>query len=433
MTSSTIAGADAPAEVVPFLPLDRETVERLSVGRGEPEWLKEHRLVALERYLATSAPSGQEEEWRRFPLKDLPRARLADVVDTKHPPSEYGSVPLSASHHGLIFDRLQVVAREHPERVRPWLTSGGGVASHRAFQALSDALFAHGSTFLSVPAGLHVELPLEVHKRWSAGGEPIVFRTIVVAEANSSVTLVEELSSESGGPRVAIPSLEIHAAPGAHVRYVGIHRFAEDVWEIGQQHAVSARDSVLAAFNVLVGSARTKLGVSSEIRGDGAEVKLFGLVAAHDRQLIDVNTFQRLDGKASTSDSLYLSALYDHAKAVNYGVIRVEPTSSGTGSYQECRNMLLSDKAGADPIPVLEILTNDVARCGHGATAGALDPDEMFYIMTRGLPRRDAEQLLVRGFYQRVVAAIPEPQVRARVLAALEPRIGRVAELEAAA
>jgi Fe-S cluster assembly protein SufD len=95
--------------------------------------------------------------------------------------------------------------------------------------------------------------------------------------------------------------------------------------------------------------------------------------------------------------------------------------------------VLRSDKAGADPIPVLEILTNDVARCGHGATAGALDDDEMFYVMTRGIDRIGAEQLLVRGFFQRVVSKIPEPQVRARVLAALEPRIGRVPELEAVA
>ena len=95
--------------------------------------------------------------------------------------------------------------------------------------------------------------------------------------------------------------------------------------------------------------------------------------------------------------------------------------------------MLLSKHAGADPIPVLEILTNDVARCGHGATAGALDDDEMFYVMTRGIDRIGAEQLLVRGFFQRVVSKIHEPQVRARVLAALEPRIGRVAELEAVA
>ena len=415
------------------LPLDRETVERLSVGRGEPQWLLEHRLAALERYLRAGFPTGHEEEWRRFPLKDLPAARLADLIGATHPPSEYGSVPLSASRHGLIFDRMESVAKEHPDLVKRWLPTGDGIASHAAFRALADALFAHGSTFLYVPAGLHVELPLEVHKRWSAGTEPIVFRTVVIVEANASVTLVEELSSESGGPRVAIPSLEIHAGPGAHVRYVGIHRFPEDVWEIGQQNMISARDTVLAAFNVLTGSARTKLGVGSDIRGDGAEVKLYGLVAAHDRQRIDVNTFQRLDGKASTSDSLYLSALYDAAKAVNYGVIRVEPTSSGTGSYQECRNVLLSDKAGADPIPVLEILTNDVARCGHGATAGALDDDEMFYVMTRGIDRIGAEQLLVRGFFQRVVSKIPEPQVRARVLAALEPRIGRVAEIDAVA
>lgn len=420
------------ATATPVLPLARETVERLSASRQEPEFLRDARLAALERYEATAWPSGDEEEWRRFPLRDMPKIDLERILDTAHPPSEYTSVPLDAARHGLVFDRMLEVARTHPELVRTWLPSGEGIRSHDAFRALSDALFAHGSGFLYVPAGLHVELPLEVHKRWRAGTDPIVFRTIVVAEANASVTLVEELSSEPGGPRLAFPSLEIHAGPGAQVRYVGIHRFPEDVWEIGQQRALSARDSQLASFNILVGSARTKLGVESDIRGDGAEVKLYGLVAAGDAQRIDVNSFQRLDGKASTSDLLYLSALYEAAKAVYYGVIRVEPTSSGTGSYQECRNMLLSDKASADPVPVLEILTNDVARCGHGATAGALDEEEMFYVMSRGIERLDAEQLLVRGFFQRVVERIPEPQVRARVLAALAPRIGRVAELETA-
>lgn len=419
------------ATASPALPLARDLVERLSESRQEPDFLRESRLAALERYERAEWPTGQEEEWRHFPLRELPSAALERILDTTHPPSEYTSVPLDAAHHGLVFDRMVNVAREHPDLVRRWLPSGEGMPSHDAFRAFADALFAHGSSVLYVPAGLHVELPLEVHKRWSAGTDPIVFRTIVIAEANSSVTLLEELSSESGGARLAVPSVEVHAGPGAQVRYVGIHRFAEDVWEIGQQRIISARDSQLAAFNVLVGSARTKLGVESDIRGDGAEVKLYGLVAAGDHQRIDVNSFQRLDGKASTSDLLYLSALYEAAKAVYYGVIRVEPTSSGTGSYQECRNMLLSDKAGADPIPVLEILTNDVARCGHGATAGALDEEEMFYVMSRGLARLDAEQLLVRGFFQRVVERIPEPQVRARVLAALAPRIGRVAELEA--
>ena len=94
--------------------------------------------------------------------------------------------------------------------------------------------------------------------------------------------------------------------------------------------------------------------------------------------------------------------------------------------------MLLSDKAGADPIPVLEILTNDVVRCGHGATAGALEDTELFYVMSRGLTRGDAERLLVRGFFQRVIDRLPEPAVREAILDALAPRIGRIAELDAA-
>jgi Fe-S cluster assembly protein SufD len=358
----------------------------------------------------------------------------SELLDVSHPPSEYGSVPIEASHKGLVFDRWTSAVRDHPELVRRWLPDGDGMPSHDAFRAWAGALYGHGSTFLYVPAGVHVELPLEVHKRWSAGTAPIVFRTLVVAEEGSSVTLLEELSSEGGGSgRLAVPSLEIRAGAGAIVRYIGIQRYSDDVWEIGQQRNISERDSVLANFNVLVGSKRTKLGVESDIRGNGAQVKLYGLVAGGDQQRIDVNSFQRVDGKASTSDLLYLSALYESAHAIFYGVIRVEPTSSATGSYQECRNMLLSNKAGADPIPVLEILTNDVARCGHGATAGRIDDTELFYVMSRGLDRATAEQLLVRGFFQRVVNDIPDVQVRARVISALAPRIGRIAEADGAA
>ena len=416
------------------MPLDRATVERLSVGRGEPGWLLDDRLAALERFENTTWPTGKEEEWRRFPLKDLPTVSAAELLDVAHPPSEYGAVPLDASHKGLVFDRWTSAVRDHPDLVRRWLPDGGGMPSHDAFRAWAGAVYGHGSTFLYVPAGLHVELPLEVHKRWAAGSAPIVYRTLVVAEEGSSVTLLEELSSEPGGPgRLAVPSVEVRAGPGATVRYVGIQRYSDDVWQIGQQRNISERDSIVANFNVLVGSKKTKLGVESDIRGNGAQVKLYGLVAAGDQQRIDVNSLQKVDGKASTSDLLYLSALYEAAHAVFYGVIRVEPTSSGTGSYQECRNMLLSNKAGADPIPVLEILTNDVARCGHGATAGSLSDEDLFYIMSRGLDRRTAEQLLVRGFFQRVVNDIPDVQIRTRVTDALAPRIGRIAEAEVAA
>ncbi len=424
----------ALAVATPNVPLSlaTEQVEALARWRSEPAWLLEARLRSLSRFTPESWPTGLEEEWRRFPFAGLPSTALIREPDGADPPSEYGSVPVEAARSGVVFDRWVDAMRDHPDLVRRWLDEGDGIASHGAFRALNGAAFGHGSTFLYVPAGVTVELPLHVHKRWTAGDRAIVFRTIVVAERGSSVTFVEELSSEPGGPgRLAIPGLLVHAGEGAQVRYVQIQRFADDVWDLGFQRYVSARDSSIASFNVQVGSGRSKIGVASDIEGDGAEVKLYGLVAAGGSQRIDVNSLQRLDGKGSSSDLLYLSALYGSAKAVYYGVIRVEPTSSGSGSYQECRNMLLSDKAGADPIPVLEILTNDVARCGHGATAGALDDSELFYVMSRGFDRSSAEQLLVRGFFQRVINNIPDVQVRSRVLDALAPRIGRVAELEA--
>jgi Fe-S cluster assembly protein SufD len=264
-----------------------------------------------------------------------------------------------------------------------------------------------------------------------AGEAALLSRTILVAEEGSSLTLVEDVTSQDGSARrVAIPHLEVHLGPGAEVRYVHLQRLGDQTWDIGSQWYGSQRDSRLASFNVLLGSARTKLGVTSDILGNGAEVKLYGLVAAGEDQRIDVNSLQRLDGRASQSDLLYLSALYGSAKATFYGVVRVEPTSHATGSYQECRNLLLSDKAGANPIPVLEILTNDVARCGHGATAGRVDEEEIFYVLSRGIDRPTAEQLLVRGSFARVIDRIPELSLRERVLEALGPRIGRVAEIE---
>lgn len=424
-----MALATAP---IASLPLDRTEVERLSRRRGEPDWLLAWRLAQLAGHTSERWPTGAEEEWRRFPLAGLPTGPLV-VDEPPGPPSHFSSMPVEAAHKGVVFDRFIDAVRDHPDLVRKALGDNGGLPSHAAFRALNGAAFAHGSTFLYVPAGVTVELPLQVQKHWEAGTGAIVFRTVVVAERGSTVTLVEELTSAGGGKgRIAIPGLEVHAGQGAQVRYVGIQHFGDDVWDLGFQRYISESDSTIRSFNVLVGSHKTKLGIDSDIRGNGATVKLYGLVAAGSDQRIDVNSLQKLDGKASSSDLLYLSALYERAHATYYGIIRVEPTSSMSGSYQECRNMLLSDKAGADPIPVLEILTNDVARCGHGATAGRLDDVELFYVMSRGLDRASAEQLLVHGFFQRVINEIPDPQVGARVLAALAPRIGRFADLDAA-
>ena len=416
-----MANAPALLETQP-LPLDRSTAERFGLGRAEPEWLVATRIAAVSRYTPAAWPTGAEEEWRRFPLADLPQGPLMGAT---------AETVYRAPGDVLVGD-LATLARTHEAAVRPWISVGPGrSATHAAFEALAGALWSTGS-FCRIPAGLSADAPIHIIRTWESGAAAALSRTIIVAERGSHATIVEELASEGDQPRLAIPALEIHLGEGASLRYVRIQRFGAEVWDLGPQRYVSGRDSEIASFNVIVGSGRSKIGVESDMSGDGANVKLYGLVAADGTQRIDINSLQRLDGKGASSDLLYLSALYGASKAVYYGTIRVEATSSGSGSYQECRNMLLSDKAGADPIPVLEILTNDVTRCGHAATAGALEDTELFYVMSRGLTRADAERLLVRGFFQRVIDRLPDPEVRDAILDALAPRIGRIAELDAA-
>lgn len=406
--------AEAPTAERP--PLDPETVERFAVGRREPSWLRDIRLAALAELDETPWPrSDVGEEWRRFPIAEAPLGALLETV---------ADVSVDAPRQsGIIATELTTAAAEHGDLLRRYLSRDGGPTSHRAIRALGAATWSAGA-FVYVPPNTVVSRPVRLRRTTGAS------RIVVVADRDSTVALVDELISEDDRAPIAIPVVDVFIEPGASVHFVQLQRYGPKVWNLGLQRYASERDSTLNSFNVAVGSGRSKVGVHSDIVGDGATVHLNGLVAAGGEQKIDINTFQDLAGSHSVSDLLYLAALYESAKAVYYGVIRVNAHTRGTSSYQECRNMLLSDNAGADPIPVLEILTNDVARCGHGATAGAIDPTEVFYIMSRGITRDQAEKLLVRGFFERVVAKIPDVSVRRQVLDALAPRIGRIAELD---
>ena len=208
------------------------------------------------------------------------------------------------------------------------------------------------------------------------------------------------------------------------MRYANLQRLGDQVWNIGAQRVEVGADATVTTLNTEVGSRVTKLGLDLRMSGKGGTSLLLGLLAAGDDQHIDINSLQDLIADHTTSDLLYLSALYDHARAGFYGVTRVEETARQSSSYQECRNLLLSPNAGAEPIPVLEIKTNDLLRCGHGATAGAIDPIQRFYAESRGLDAGEAERMIVRGFFEQVIAKIPVEPVRTAMLAALAERIG---------
>ena len=437
-------------------PLAPGLVEQIGAALDEPDWLRVLRRDWWDRYARTPFPSGQEEEWRRTSLKALPltaevllpalrfptpaatdAATLAQLpVEWADQGAEAGSLltlDAEVAYHrlapglveaGVVFSDLATAVREHPEKVRAYLGTADSLPSHAAFWALAHAVWT-GGTFVYVPPGVEVDGPLLVGTALRRADVAYFPQTIVVAGANSRVTVVEDFVTPGGtADGWMAGGVDIRAGDGARVRYVNLQRLGRSTWNLGFQRADVGPNADVTLLNVEVGSKVTKVGGEARMSGKGGRSQLLGLIAAGEEQRIDINSYQDLAASHTTSELLYLSALYERAKAAFYGIIRVRPGTLQTSSYQECRNLLLSPEAGAEPIPVLEIESNDILRCGHGATAGAIDPIQLFYAQTRGLDADTAERMIVRGFFEQVLSRLDEASVKERMLAALAPRIG---------
>ncbi len=406
--------------------LDAGAISRISDHLDEPQWLRDLRQTWWERAEQTPPPTGQEEEWRRTDLAGLPRDGEL-LVDAPHVEATVpGGVP-----DGVILTDLRSAVREHPELLRRFLGQADGPVSHAHFWALAQAAWT-GGLFCFVPRGVTVDGTLVARTSLPVADATYLPITLVVAEEDASVTLLEEVVSPDGGPDSGEGwfggIVEIQADRGARVRYANLQQLGDGGWNVGAQRVVVGQDANVTTLNAEVGSRITKVGLDVQMTGRGGTSKVLGLLAAGDDQQIDINTVQDLAADHTTSDLLYLSALYDRAHASFYGVTNVRQGTRQTSSYQECRNLLLSPQAGAEPIPVLEIEANDILRCGHGATAGAIDPTQLFYAQTRGLDADAAERMIVRGFFEQVVARIDDETIRERILAALARRIGTTGE-----
>jgi Fe-S cluster assembly protein SufD len=403
--------------------LDARAVADISARLDEPGWLRDLRAAWWRTVEETPEPSGQEEEWRRTSLAELPR----DVPLLADPARIRCELPEDLAAAGVIFTDLRDAVADHADLVQRHLGRRRTMDAQAHFWALAHASWT-GGTFLYVPAGIEVDRPLVASVELPEGAHAFLPVTLVVAESDSSVTLLEQVRSPDGFAAWYGGVADIVTGRGARVRYANLQQLGMHAWNVGAQRVEVGQDADVTTLNAEVGSAVTKVGLDVRMAGAGGSSRLLGVLAAGDKQHIDINSLQDLAASHTTSDLLYLSALYDEARAAFYGVTRVEQQARATSSYQECRNLLLSPKAGAEPIPVLEIETNDILRCGHGATAGAIDPIQRFYAQSRGLSEEEAERLIVRGFFEQVLAQLDSALIKDRVLAALAPRIG-VAEV----
>ena len=422
---------------------NREAAETLA--GTDVQWLREQRLSAWQTYEDTPLPTRQLEEWRytdvdmfklgkvellKAATPDIPaeaRAMLERGEKAGHVLSVDGVVVEIAlddelKAKGVILARLEDAARGHSDLVKTHLGSALP-ATFNKFAALNAALWA-GGVFLYVPRGVRVEKPIRVARYLTTGGVAVLPRTLIVTEDAAHVGLVEEfMSPDFKEPTLSIGAVEVIANTNADVQYVALQSWGQGVRHIATQRTIAGRDANVDTLVVNLGASVARVDLAASLEGPGARSDMLGLYFAQGTQHFDHNTRQDHKVPHATSDLLYKGALYDKTRAVFRGIIKVFPKAQRTDAYQTNRNLLLSNQAEATSLPNLEIEADDV-RCSHAATVGHLDREELFYIMSRGVSRREAERLVVFGFFGEVLGRLPMPQVVTELRNAIAERIG---------
>ncbi len=419
-----------------------------TLAESDVQWLGERRMAAWNAYESLPLPTRQLEEWRYtdvslFKLDKVRLASSAERVEREIPPAARALLDRGAvAGHALVVDDrvvevqldealrakgvllldMQTAAREHRALVEPHFQEALA-ADFNKFAALNAALW-NGGVFVYVPRGVRIDEPIRVARYISEGGLAVFPRTLIVADDGSHLGYVEEFVS----PNFTVPTLscgavEVIAGNSADVQYVALQAWGEGVRHVATQRTIAGRDANLDTLVVNLGASVARVDLAASLEGPGARSDMLGLYFAQGSQHFDHNTRQDHKVPHATSDLLYKGALYDKTRAIFRGIIKVFPQAQRTDAYQTNRNLLLSDRAEATSLPNLEIEADDV-RCSHAATVGHLDQEELFYIMSRGVTRREAERLVVFGFFGEVLDRLPMPGVVRELRAAIAARIG---------
>ncbi|MDW8325367.1 MAG: Fe-S cluster assembly protein SufD [Anaerolineales bacterium] len=437
---------DEPA--VAELAISKADVQALSKFKKDPEWYARRRLAALKRYTSMPMPTLQDEAWRRTDIRSF---RWGDVVlpHVANGTAKAGRVPASllkplagktqggqlvivggkTAEHTLdaalkkqkvIFTDFFTAARKYPELVKKHLGKVVPITEGK-FAALAETLADYG-LFLYVPKGAQLELPLH-SVAWLTG--PSHFgRVLIVVDDGASATVVHETSSPEGAqPALHAATVEVKVGRDAHLTFVELQSLGRHFWNFTHERVRVGANSKVDWIFVAQGSRLTKNFSEIDLDGEGAVGKMSGYYFTDGDQHLDHDTQQNHNAPHTTSDLLFKGALKDRSRSVWQGMIYVAPGAQKTDGYQANRNLVLSPHARADSIPGLEIMADDV-RCTHGATVGKLEEEHIFYLMTRGLTRREAERLVVDGFFDPILQRIPFEGVRERLKRSIEAKMG---------
>jgi Fe-S cluster assembly protein SufD len=420
--------------------VDRYAAVANALPGGELPWLVGRREAGIERFQGLGLPTRKIEDWKYTNLEELRRVHFEPAKPVANGVSAQALPTLVGAEHRLVFVNghlrgdlcavcmppvgATITSLGHALATIPDIVEAHlGAARNGAdqpFTALNDAFLTDG-LFLHLKAGVDLPSVIEVI-HVSVGDAGPVFhhlRNLIVLEDGAHATVVEHYVGFGQTPTLANAASEVVIGEGAGLRHCKVQAEAPEAFHIAMLDARLARNAAFDSFYFASGAKLSRNEIRVTLDGEGADCRLFGAYMMKDRQHADHTTFIDHAKPHTTSREVYKGVLDDKARAVFQGQIMVRPDAQKIEGHQLNRTLLLSDGAEIDTKPELTIYADDV-KCSHGATAGEIDEEALFYLRARGIPEDEARGLLVEAFLREVIDGIAMAGLR-------EPLADRVA------
>jgi FeS assembly protein SufD len=438
----------------------RAALEELSRRKAEPDWLLQLRLQAWEMYENTPAPLGRRGDLgtlrtlANFELRHLNPFAPVDLNATLPAEIEHSLqsalvnersgliVQLDSStirleldktlkQQGVILTDLDTAVREYPTLVRQYFMTQCVAANSSKYTALHAAFWSSGF-FLYVPGGVEITAPILAQVWLQQPNTAIFSHTLIVAEEQSSIRFVQEYNSLVNPDESSLLSdiVEVIAKREAQAEFSNLQDLGQNIWNITTKNAVHENDSNVTFVIADLGSKVNFETIGAGLLGNGSAAELVGLFFTDGDQRYIINSLSDHAALSTNAETMVKGVLTDRSRVEFDGMIRVRPKAQQTASFLSAHGLLLSKQARGEFIPGLEIAANEVSA-SHGATSGQIDEEQLFYLMVRGIPRPEAERIVVQGFFEPVLQRIPLENLRGRLRRSIVRRMSGTYETEA--
>ncbi|MEC8339738.1 MAG: Fe-S cluster assembly protein SufB [Nanoarchaeota archaeon] len=418
--------------------LHEDVIRKISQDKNEPEWMLAKRLKALKLCLDTPMPKwGPSLEklnldeltyyvdpdtqiantWDDVPqdIKDtfeklgIPQAEreaLAGVGGQYDSAGIYHNLKKELKEQGVIFEDMDVALKKYPDMVKKYfMTSCVPITDHK-FASLHAAVWSGGS-FIYVPPGVKIDLPMQAYFRMNQQGSGQFEHTLIIADKGSEIHYLEGCSS----PKFSKNSLhagcvEVHVLEGAKVKYSSVENWSKNTFNLNTKRAIVHKDASIEWLNGQTGSGVTMLYPAAILMGDNSHCESLGIAFAGEGQNQDTGTKVIHIGKNTSSTLTSKSISKDGGISSYRGLVKIAKSAQNAKVSVECDALMIDNKSESNTYPQMEVF-NESAQIAHEATVGKIGEKEINYLMARGLSEEQAKQMIVSGFINPVIKQLP--------------------------